>query len=148
MWLAYIEHLGCELRDEAAVGVYHTAHRLIGIVLLALLYATPLEAVYNVVVETLDVYRVVVVVGVIAKLAPVEGSDAVGKSFVNKELLEHAGVVALAHCHRHIEGTLPVGVGNHIEEHQLVAIENALVADVNGHILGHTVDILFGDNHS
>ena len=60
----------------------HSSDGLIGIVLLVLLQTAPLEAVDDVVAETVNVDRVFACSGVIAEFAPVEWSYAVSQSFI------------------------------------------------------------------
>ena len=137
--LALIEQRFGEEAEHAAVRLAHAHHGLVEVDALSLDVAEG-EALHHVVVHLVGIYG--------AHRAEVERRDAVGKAFEHEEVFE-AGVVVRAERDAHIHRALPVGAGEHFVNHDVHAIQSALLFvglfEGNLHLVG---DRVAGDHHA
>ena len=117
--------------EDAAVRVAH-AHGILVDIDAGLVDAAELELVHQVVVHLFAVY-------LHAGLVRVEGCEAVGETFLD-EVVVQAELVLLSYADGDVDGTLPVGFGQHFEHHQLALVEGALGMVVALRILGAELD--------
>ena len=102
--------------EEAAVGRSHSAYRLVYVQTRGV-HSAELELVHYVVIDFLRV-EVRCIVGV-------ERSDAVCQSLLDK-VFAKVHVVVCRNSQGYIERTSPVGIGKHLEEHEVTFIKCTL----------------------
>ena len=130
LFLTFVEYLlgffGLSLRDEvhgqrgeeSTMGVTHAHNCLVEIDTL-LIDTTELELIHYVVVGLLCIE----VLGTGSLCG--ERGDAIGKSLLH-EIIAEVHIVLGAYGQRHVDRSCPVGVGNHLEHHQVALIEGTL----------------------
>ena len=116
--LAFLQQVLGKRAHQVAVGVAHAHHRLVEVDA-RLVPTTELELVHHVVVGLLRIE----VLGTGSLRG--ERGDAVGKSLLH-EVVAEVHIVLGAYGQRHVDRSCPVGVGNHLEHHQVALIEGTL----------------------
>ena len=117
VFLALTHQLLHELGEDATVRVTH-AHGVLVDIDARLVDATELELVHQVVVHLFAVQAA-------SELHVVERSDAVGQTFL-QEVVGQVQMVFRTYGDGHVDGTFPVGIGQHFQHHQLTLVEHVL----------------------
>ena len=120
VFLALLEQVEHEHREQAAVGVAHAEHGLVEV-----------EGLLGVEVTSTG-------------LVGGERRDAVGESFLH-EVVAQVHIVLRAYGECHVDGALPVGIGNDFEHHEVALVERALALERDDHLVG---DRVAGHHHT
>ena len=132
LFFTLVNEFECQFGHDATVGITHAHHRLVQIDAF-LVDASEFEAVHDVVVSALSV-EILHAGNVLAANADREGTDAVCQTF-GDGVITQVDVVFITHRYSDIDGTYPVALSEHLQNHQVTLIQSMLASQRDDHLV-------------